>query len=562
MAGTETTTTRTTGGASAPPLSSPSPTALRWLIGLRLVVVSALFLGILVIQTNTQLILPLKYFYTLILCSYGASLVYIGLYVQRLSPRLQVVVQQLGDLATVAALVYMTGGIYSPFSFLFLTVIVTGAILIRGGGLIFAGLSAVVYGLLVDLMTFGVIPILPNITGIQTPPETSRTLNQLLIHVVGFLLVGILVSYLAESLRTTRFRLEAEREKRQRMEAVTEHVVRSVSSGIAATDLEHRVIHLNPAGASILGFPEPAATDGMTLDEVIPLSDETWSLVIARAASVGVVRFEDTNRRTGGRLGLTLGFLTDETGTRVGNIVNFQDLSFVEAEAERERLQERMAAVGEMASRMAHEIKNPLASISGSAQLLRGLPETDERMHRLLSIIIDESQRLSGLLNNYLDYARSSEDKRTECDISAVYRDCVDLLNSTGKIGPGHTVTFDGPDELLMDGEERLLRQVFWNLSRNGLDAMPDGGRLTVTVRASADFVDLVFADEGLGMSEEMQQQAFEPFVTSTPGGTGLGLAVVYNAVERHSGSIELESTLGHGTSVHLRLPRRLESPE
>jgi two-component system sensor histidine kinase PilS (NtrC family) len=553
--------TRPDGGASAPPRSSPSPTALRWLIGLRLVVVSALFLGMLVIQTNTQIILPLKYFYTLILFSYGASLAYIGLFVQRLPPRFQVVFQLTGDLAVVTALVYLTGGIYSPFSFLYLTVIVTGAVLLRGGGLIFAGVSAVVYGLLVDLMSFGLIPILPNITGIQTPPETSRSLNQLLIHVVGFLLVGVLVSYLGESLRAARHRLEEEREQRQRMEAVTEHVVRSVSSGIAATDIDRVVIHLNPAGASILGFPESGATEGMTLDEVIPLSTESWSLIITRARRVGVVRFEDTNRRTGGRLGLTLGLLTDETGTRVGNIINFQDLTFMEAEAERARLQERMAAVGEMASRMAHEIKNPLASISGSAQLLRGLPETDARMHKLLGIIVDESQRLSALLNNYLDYARSSEGQVRECDISAIYRDCVDLLNSTGKIGPGHTVTFDGPESLLMDGEERLLRQVFWNLSRNALDAMPDGGRLAVQVSEDGPTVDLVFTDEGTGMSEEMQQQAFEPFVTSTPGGTGLGLAVVYNAVERHSGSVELESAQGQGTTVRLRLPRRLESP-
>jgi len=232
----------------------------------------------------------------------------------------------------------------------------------------------------------------------------------------------------------------------------------------------------------------------------------------------------------------------------------------VEAEAERARLQERMAAVGEMASRMAHEIKNPLASISGSAQLLSRLPGVDQRIQRLLGIITDESERLSSLLDNYLDYARSSEGDRALCNLTEIYRDCVHLLEGSQKLGPDHRIVFHGDEDITIKGDERLLRQVFWNLSRNALDAMPDGGELTITVSQGTGHVDLVFADRGRGMTREMQQQAFEPFVTSSPEGTGLGLAVVYNAVERHGGTIRIESEPGHGTSVHLRLPRHLEN--
>ena len=184
------------GGARAPLAVTPSVNSLRWLIGLRLVVVSTLFLGVLIIQVNTQILLHLKHFYGLILLSYGLSLCYLVIHLRGLSTRLQAITQLLGDIALVTGFVYFTGGLYSPFSFLYLTVIVVGAVLLRGGGLIFAGLSAIAYGVLVDLMIFGVLPIPANLAGFEIPISTSRVLYQIMIHVVGFVLVAFLVSYL------------------------------------------------------------------------------------------------------------------------------------------------------------------------------------------------------------------------------------------------------------------------------------------------------------------------------------------------------------------------------
>ena len=182
------------GVAEAAPPQIPSQNALRWLMGLRLVVISTLFLGILLIQVNSQRILPLRNFYGLILFSYGLSLVYLILYARKISPRVQSWIQLLGDIAVVTGFVYFTGGIYSPFSFLYLTVIAVAAILMRGGGLIFAGISAVAYGLLVDLMVFEVLPVPDNLTGIQIAIPASRVLIQLLTNVVGFVLLAVLVS--------------------------------------------------------------------------------------------------------------------------------------------------------------------------------------------------------------------------------------------------------------------------------------------------------------------------------------------------------------------------------
>ena len=544
--------------ASAVPY--PSQDALRWAIGLRLVVISTLFLGILLIQINSEKILPLRNFYGLILFSFGLSLLYLVLYSRKAPPRLQSWVQLLGDIAVVTGFVYFTGGLYSPFSFLYLTVIAVAALLMRGGGLIFAGLSAVAYGLLIDLMVFEVLPVPENLTGIQIAVPTSRILIQLLTNVVGFALVAVLVSYLGESLRSVHYRLREEEERTRQFVALTDHVVRSVGAGIIATDLEGRLLHLNPAGARMLRIADSDTVTGNTIDETMNLVDQNWGLLKTRALDRKVMRLEGTVAASGARFGLTVGPLADEEENVVGFIVTFQDLSEIKDEAERLRMQERMAAVGELAARMAHEIKNPLASISGSAQVLASAKTLDDKGQRLLHILVDESRRLSGILDGFLAYTRPQRNDFRHCDVSAMLRDCVDLLGRSDEHQENHKVHLTVPDGLSLRGEEQLLRQIFWNLSRNALQAMPDGGDLVISGELVAGDVVLRWRDSGVGMTENVRRQAFEPFVTTRPGGTGLGLAVVYAAVAEHAGTIAIDSALGRGTVVTVELPANRET--
>jgi len=548
------------GVATATPPRGPSQKALRWLIGLRLVVISTLFLGILLIQVNSQRILPLRNFYGLILFSYGLSLLYLIIYARKISPRIQSWIQLVGDIAVVTGFVYFTGGLYSPFSFLFLTVIAVAAILMRGGGLIFAGISAVAYGLLVDLMVFEVLPIPGNLTGIQIALPTSRILIQLLTNVVGFVLLAILVSYLGESLRSAHSRLQEETERTKRFVALTDHVVRSVGAGIVATDLEGRVLHLNPAGARILAIADGDAIVDSNIEDVILLEDQKWGLLKTRARDRRVVRLEGTASSTHLKLGMTVGPLADENENVTGFIVTFQDLSEIKVEAERQRMQERMAAVGEMAARMAHEIKNPLASISGSAQVLASAGNLSDNGQRLLHILVDESRRLSGILDGFLEYAKPGAATFGPCDLGAMLRDCVNLLERSDEQREHHTLQLKIPEELVLRGEEHLLRQIFWNLSRNALQAMPDGGELEISAVRKNGRVVLRWQDNGVGMTEEIRRQAFEPFVTTRPGGTGLGLAVVYAAVAEHNGSVSIDSAPGSGTSVTVELPVHKET--
>ncbi len=547
--------------AAALALPYPSQKALRWLIGLRLVVISALFLGILLIQFNSDKILPLRNFYGLILFSFGLSLLYLVLYVRQVPPRLQTWIQLVGDTAVVTGFVYFTGGLYSPFSFLYLSVIAVAAMLMRGGGLIFAGLSAVAYGLLVDLMVFEVLPVPESLGGMQLAVPTSRVLIQLLTNVIGFALVAVLVSYLGESLRSAHDRLREETERTRQFVALTDHVVRSVGAGIIATDLDGRILHLNPAGARMLSVADGDDAIGSHLDDIMPLTDQSWGLLQARALDRNVMRLEGTAAANGIRFGLTVGPLADESARVVGFIVTFQDLSEIKLETERQRLQERMAAVGELASRMAHEIKNPLASISGSAQVLASTGNLDDKGERLLHILVDESRRLSGILDGFLTYARPQESNFAPCDVSAVLRDCVALLGRSDEHSENHNIVLEIPEKLVLEGEEQMLRQVFWNLARNALQAMPDGGELAISGEQRDGLVVLKWSDTGIGMTEDVRRQAFEPFVTTRPKGTGLGLAVVYAAVAEHGGTVAIDSLPGQGTTVTVELPFRRETP-
>jgi two-component system sensor histidine kinase PilS (NtrC family) len=545
----------TTGGAESPPVASPSSASLQWLIGLRLVVVSTLFLGVLIIQFYTRQILPLRDLYALILTAYGLSLVYLVLHTRGPSKRFQAIVQLLGDIVLVTLFVYFTGGATSPFSFLYLTVIMVAAVLLRGGGLIFAGLSAVSYGILVDLMVFEIIPLPANLVGVRVPLSTSRVLYQLMIHIAGFVLVALLVSYLTESLRTARTSLEEERERSSRLLALTHHVVRSVGSGILAADLEGKVLHLNPAAQRILGLDDLDGVVGRGLEEVMPLDDRSWEQVLGPIEARPSARFETRRGPDGVRLGLTVGPLTDESGALVGYIVTFQDLSELEIEMDRQRMQERMAAIGEMAARMAHEIRNPLASISGSAQVLATDGAREAGNARLLDIVVDESRRLSGILDGFLAYARPRDAAHHEVDLAAILRDSLKLLERSDEVRPEHRLAVDLPDELRVVGDDELLRQIFWNLTRNALQAMPEGGELSIRGSRVDDRAILVWRDTGVGMSDRVRAHAFEPFVTTHAKGSGLGLAVVYAAVQEHGGQVTIDSRVGHGTTVMVELP-------
>jgi two-component system sensor histidine kinase PilS (NtrC family) len=220
------------------------------------------------------------------------------------------------------------------------------------------------------------------------------------------------------------------------------------------------------------------------------------------------------------------------------------------------RTKEKLAAVGEMAAQLAHEIRNPLGSIRGSAQVLSAEPALGEEQGRLLAIISRESKRLSDTLNRFLYQARAPVRPRHPVDLLPVIESAVTLLRNGNEVGPDHVVSFEadeGPHVCIADPDQ--IAQVFWNLVRNGLEAMPGGGRLEVALRRVGGEVVLTIRDEGHGLAGDEQRRLFGSMRPSGRPGAGLGLAIVFQIVRQHGGDISVQSANGQGTRFDVRLP-------
>jgi two-component system sensor histidine kinase PilS (NtrC family) len=265
-------------------------------------------------------------------------------------------------------------------------------------------------------------------------------------------------------------------------------------------------------------------------------------------------------------LGATLAPLLGEAGQRAGQLVTFQDVTLInQREAERQR-QERLAAVGEMAAGIAHEIRNPLASMSGSIQLLRGELSLRDDQATLLDIVMRESQRLNDIIKNFLSYAGPQRVTRARVDVAALVREVGALLRQqVSGATPPLEVRLDLPEPVYHDVDEAQVRQVVWNLASNGLKAMPQGGTLVLGVaRGASDDASaarLWVRDGGIGMAPAEVERMFQPFQSGFRQGSGLGLAIVRRIVTDHGGRVTVTSTPGQGTEIAVVLPAPVSQP-
>jgi two-component system sensor histidine kinase PilS (NtrC family) len=262
------------------------------------------------------------------------------------------------------------------------------------------------------------------------------------------------------------------------------------------------------------------------------------------------------------RLGYSIFPLSTEGGETTGLVITFQDLTHIRTMEETTRRQDKLAAVGRVAAGIAHEVRNPLASMRGSIQVLRSEMQADPSQAELMDIVLRESDRLNRIITDFLTYARPRTPSLAEIDIREPLRETFTLLRHSPELRDGHTLEESLPDEPVRAmADAASIKQVFWNLARNALAAMPEGGRLRAELtRAEHRRVRITFTDTGRGMSPEQVERLFEPFSLSTTGGTGLGLSIVYQIVRDHGGTITVRSREGHGTTITVELPRSQES--
>ncbi|HPW54967.1 MAG: PAS domain S-box protein [Thermoanaerobaculaceae bacterium] len=542
-----------------PPAGPESPIpglarAVKWLVGLRLLAVSGLFVGALLVQVSSEDILPIAPLIRVAGLAYLLSLVWIVLLLLRIPPGLFGGLQLVGDLAVVTALIYMTGGPSSPFSFLFMIPVAVGAHLFGlRGALTTAGAAFIAYAGLVELIAFHLVAPPSFSSQASLAGRTSLGL-QLVVTGIGFAIVAILTSFLAHSVHRAERQLLGERTASARFLALSDDIVRSVDSGVLAVDLEGQIVLGNPAATRILGRDE--AVEGKQVGQLLALENVSWVDVLKRVAVTGPVKLEGTEVGRRVPVGCTVTPLRTAEGNLVGFVIHFRDLTEVRESARRESLRERMVAVGQMAAGIAHEIRNPLASISGSAQVLGKVPGLRESERRLSRIIVEESRRLSSTIEAFLAYARPPEPHPGPCQIGSILADTLALFANSAEVTPAHHLDLDirsHPEPVTAD--ERQLRQAFFNLARNAIQAMPHGGTMRVVAAPEDGEYVIRWSDEGIGMTTPQIDEIFQPFKAFRQGGTGLGLAVVYSIVSDHRGDITVESVPDQGSTFTLRFP-------
>jgi two-component system sensor histidine kinase PilS (NtrC family) len=394
------------------------------------------------------------------------------------------------------------------------------------------------------------VPSLP-----PASPEDQTTvlfLRSLGLNLATLAGVGLLGYLLAGELQRTEASLATERRVVADLVSLHQDIVRSLTSGLVTVDLRGRVLSVNHHAAELL---DAADAIGGDVDAILPGLHARLDSV----APEGSLRRADLSIPIDGKtlvLGISVSPLRDQQDVVVGRVINFTDLSELRRMEQQVKHAERMATIGQLAAGIAHEIRNPLASMSGSIELLQHAPAASDDDRALMAIVIREIDRLNALINDLLDYASPRPRQAVTFDFAVMIRETVQVFRQDRGFG-GVDVTVEAPEHVELTADPAKLRQVVWNLLRNAAEAAASGGgHVKVTVRVADDAAIVEIADDGPGIAKDVLARVFDPFFTTKQKGTGLGLATCQNVVGEHGGTITVSSEPDAGTRFVVTLPR------
>jgi two-component system sensor histidine kinase PilS (NtrC family) len=521
---------------------------LVWLVRVRIFILTLLLAIEVAVAQFSPAPVPMRLFISTILFWYSLSLFYVLLLSVWQEHRLQAALQILTDLLLVSLVIHETGGWDSSLNFLYPLVIIVAAVLLpRMWAQLVAALAFILYGTVLELNYYGVIP-----SYCTTHPGLKALQAIIFVNLFAFLAVAYLAGLLTAKLRQVGVQLKDASGALESLQALHENIIHSISSGLITTGLDGRITLVNAAAQRLLERG-PAELVGVPVCQLFldPLP------TVESEKAHGEIRF-DAPGRFRKTVRVRISALTVPERGDLGYVYVLDDLTEIRRLEREVRMQDKLAAVGRLAAAIAHEIRNPLTSIAGSVSMLSGVPEMNEDHRRLLDIVTRESQRLNGIITDFLAYSRTKQYRFDRVDLIQLVEDTLTLMEhrmtaeNTGiKIERRFTVN---PAWAMADGDK--LKQVFWNLCENAVRAMKNGGTLTAALEPLGEEWQISFIDTGSGMSAQQIEKIFEPFQSNFEGGTGLGLAIVYQIVQAHEGKVWARSKPGQGTTFVLRLHR------
>ena len=551
----------TTPTTEAPAVALAAAPAIRvsWLLLLRTIVVSVvlgLSVWVLVASEEGGASTAVWLQSSGIAATYVSSIVFGVLLRRGVAPRRLAMPMMASDLAVTSLLVYLTGGAQSPYTFLYaLTIVAAGALAFRRGAIAATAVS-IVLAVGVAVLAWSRAIELPISAEAQPWEQTGAALVRTLgINVAAMLGVGVLSLFLGDQLERGAETLATTRRAAADLLTLHQDIVRSLSSGLVTVAPDGTVLTANLAATEILRHAG-ADLAGRPIDELIP------GLTALLAESHGELRRADLQVVTPSEQELTIGVtvspLRDERDAVFGRIVSFSDLTELRRLELHMRRAERLATVGQLAAGVAHEIRNPLAAISGSIELLRQAPQATEDDRALMTIVHREIQRLNALIGDLLDYANPRPSQRVTFDLGVIVEETIQVARADEAFAAVE-LACEVTRPLSVHGDPAKLRQVLWNLVRNARDAAAAGGKhVRVAARARDDGeLAVSVTDDGAGMPPDQVAKIFDPFFTTKRAGTGLGLATSHAIIAEHGGRIDVDSEIGVGTTMTVRLPPR-----
>lgn len=449
--------------------------------------------------------------------------------------RLFVQFQLVWDLILSALTVYLTGGIESLFSFLFIFVILSCALLSNRSELYMTVVAAIVlYCGLVGLQYYGYLPLVKNVTLLNT----TDIIYRLFLNIVAFLLAGLLGSILSVRSRRSEDLLQQNRDEYAELENLNRMILKSIPSGLIVVDAIGQICSFNSAASVICSMSSKDACC-RTVDEIFPnFSLKDMNLPVDRG-EFDFVDAHGDNRIVG--YNATLITETDSEAVRI--LITFQDLTATKRLERNLQLGERLAAVGKLAAGLAHEIRNPLASLSGSIQLLSENPDYSLADQRLIDIACRETSRLNCLVTDFLVFAKPRLPQLEECDLCALFQEVIMVVQSD-PLFENTEIHFDARQTYLVMIDSAQFHQVILNLLVNAAQFSLPPKKIEIEIDPEHHCFRI--DDNGPGVAAGDERKIFEPFFSSRAEGTGLGLSIVHTIVTAHHGTIEcLSSPLG-----------------
>jgi two-component system sensor histidine kinase PilS (NtrC family) len=474
----------------------------------------------------------------------------------------------------ITGLIYFTGGKESFFTITYIFSIIGSSIIFyKRGAFVSASLATFLYGLLLLLQLHQCI----NPLGHPSLYEASQIFYSLILYMATFYIVAFLSSTISEELKKKKKELIQKQVDYDQLEAFNRNIIQSLDSGLLTIDLQGKINFFNRTAEKILTLDGQGSGE-ISVYDLFPKINRVVEDVRNKGheSSPDYQRYETLFMNHDGHkvhLGFSISPLTDPDGSLIGHTLIFQDITrFKEMEEQMKRI-DKMAAIGLLAAGMAHEIRNPLASLSGSIQMLKSELVLDDSQQHLMDITLRESERLNALITDFLLFAQPPQTNKMPWEISKLIGETVELFIHSPSFHEGiHIIQPSPPETLKVMIDPHQMKQVLWNLLLNAAQAMSDGGEISFRLEKGKDdvweknpprstlgkgkeWVKISVADSGNGIPPQEKEKIFEPFFTTKEGGTGLGLSIVHKIIENHNGRIKVESEVGRGSTFTIFLP-------